>query len=327
MNPCSFLCNTLRICLTVGAAFLTTSSHAQPSTTPITILVGFPPGGNVDAIARRVADSMQTALNRSVIVENKVGAGGQIAAQALTRADANGNTLLLSNEHAISIVPLTKKNPGYDVSKDILPVATIATLPIGLAVNPSIKANTLDDFGTWARGKQGSINVGVPAAASLPDFAVGLIGKELKSSLTSVPYRGGAPLVSDLIGGHILAGVTGLSELLPNHRSGNIRILAVSGSERSALLPSVPTFAEAGIKGLEQPIFIGLFAPPATPPAVLDRYRDVLRSIIGSDNFRKALHELGVQVAYGDAQDLKARVEGTIQTWAPVIRELGFIPN
>jgi tripartite-type tricarboxylate transporter receptor subunit TctC len=311
----------------VCAAILTNSAYAQPSTTPITVLVGFPAGGNVDVIARRLADSMQAALNRPVVVENKVGAGGQIATQTLARADASGTTLLLSNEHAISIVPLTKKNPGYDVSKDILPVATVATLPIGLAVHPSVKANSLDDFGAWARAKQDPINVGVPAAASLPDFAVGIIGKALKRPLTSVPYRGGAPLVNDLIGGHVLAGVTGLSELLENHKSGNIRILAVSGSERSALLPSVPTFTEVGIKGLEQPIFIGLFAPAATPPAILDRYREAVRSITGSDDFRKALFEFGVQATYGDAQDLKSRVDGTLQTWAPIIRESGFTPN
>ncbi len=327
MKHRSLLFNALRVSLIVVATVLTTSSYSQPSTAPITVLVGFPPGGNVDAIARRLADSMQVALNRPVIVENKVGAGGQIATQTLVRAVADGTTLLLSNEHAISIVPLTKKNPGYDVPKDILPLATVATLPIALAVHPSIKVSTLGDLRTWARAKRDSINVGVPAAASLPDFAVGIIGKALNLPLISVPYRGGAPLVTDLIGGHVLAGVTGVSELLPNHKSGNIHILAISGSERSPLLPSVPTFSEAGIKGLEQPIFIGLFAPAATPSAILDRYRDALRSITGTDDYRKALLELGVQAVFGDAQDLKSRVEGTLQTWAPIIRDSGFIPN
>lgn len=309
----------------LGSMSLPGTAFAQTAGAPINILVGFPPGGNVDAVARNLAASMQAALNRSVVVDNRPGAGGQIAMQVLARAPGDGRMLMLSNEHAVSIIPMTVKTPGYDAGKDLSPVATVATLPIALAVHPSVKATNLQELVAWARGRGGVLNVGVPAPASQPDFAVNLIGKKFGLKANSVPYRGGAPLVADLLGGHVLAGLTGISELIPNHKSGTMRIIAISGQQRLAQFPEVPTFTEGGLPGFEERTFMGLFAPAGTPADILARYREAVRVATNSAAFRKALDGLGLEAAYGDDKDLAARVKHTTDTWGPVIRESGFV--
>lgn len=308
----------------LSSTALTGTAFAQ-SSAPISILVGFPPGGNVDAVARNLAAGMQTALDRSVVVENRPGAGGQIAMQALARASNDGRTLLLSNEHAVSIIPMTIKNPGYAVGKDFSPVATVVTLPIALAVHPSIKVNNLQELVAWARRQNGAFNVGIPAPASQPDFTVGLIGKKFGLNVNSVPYRGGAPLVADLLGGHVLSGLTGVSELIPHHKSGAMRIIAISGQQRLAQLPDVPTFTEGGLPGLEERTFMGLFTPAGTSAETLARYREAVRSVANSASFRQALFGLGLEAAYGDDKDLASRVKHTTDTWGPVIKKSGFV--
>lgn len=292
---------------------------------PLNILVGFPPGGNVDSVARSLATGMQAALNRAVVVDNRPGAGGQIAMQALARGATDGRTLMLSNEHAVSIIPLTVKNPGYDAAQDLVPVATVATLPIALAVHPSVPATTLQEFAAWARKKGDTVHIGVPAPASQPDFSIALIGKKFDASLVSVPYRGGAPMVVDLLGGHVAAGLTGVSEFLPHHQTGKLRVIAISGPQRLPMLPGVPTFAESGIKGLEERTFMGLFARAGTSTELLTRYRDAARTVVNSQGYKQALAGLGLQATFGDDADLKGRMQQTSDIWGPIIRDAGFV--
>lgn len=301
---------------------LSTSASAQTR-----ILVGFPAGGNVDVVARHLADGLREELGQNIVVENKAGAGGQIAAATLKQSAPDGNTLFLSNEHAVAIVPLTMKNPGYKTATDFVPVATVATMPIILAVNPGIQVSSLQQFGAWAKQQSASVNVGVPAPASQPDFAVSLVGNAFGAKLTSIAYRGGAPMVSDLVGGQIHAGITGVTELLPHARAGKLRLLAVSGSSRSPLLPDVPTFAEAGVKGLDEPVFMGLFAPAGTPAAVIQRYNDALGKVLKRPAFAEQLRSIGVQAMYGGPDDLKRRVDSQTMTWGRVVKELGFQPQ
>ncbi|WP_252374461.1 tripartite tricarboxylate transporter substrate-binding protein [Hydrogenophaga sp. 2FB] len=309
----------------LGSMVLAGTAMAQTSGAPVRILVGFPPGGNVDSVARNLAAGMQPLLNRSVVVENRPGAGGQIAMQTLALAPNDGRTLMLSNEHAVSIIPMTVKNPGYVVAKDLVPVATVTTLPIALAVHPSIKANNLQELVAWARQQKGAFNVGVPAPASQPDFTVGRIGKTFGLSANSVPYRGGAPLVADLLGGQILVGLTGVSEFIPHHKSGAMRIIAISGQQRLAQFPEIPTFTEGGLPGLEERTFMGLFAPAGTSADVLAQYREVVRAVTNAAPFRQALIGLGLESTYGDDKDLASRVKHTTDTWGPIIKESGFV--
>ena len=307
------------------AAMALTGAHADSNTQPVNLLVGFPPGGNVDSVARNLAAGMQNALKRTVVVDNRPGAGGQIAMQMLARSSADGRTLMLSNEHAISIIPMTTRNPGYDPQKDFVPVATVTTLPLALAVHPSVKARNVQELVAWARSQQKTLDVGIPAPASQPQFGVSLLAKRFGIQASPVPYRGGAPMVADLMGGHVLAGLTGISEFLPLHKSGAVRMIAVSGPERLARFPDVPTFTEGGLPGFEERTFMGVFAPAGTPSENVARYRESIRKVVASTEYQQALDELGLQAQFGDGADLAARVKHTDQTWGPVIRESGFV--
>lgn len=307
------------------AAMALTGAHADSNTQPVNLLVGFPPGGNVDSVARNLAAGMQNALKRTVVVDNRPGAGGQIAMQMLARSSADGRTLMLSNEHAISIIPMTTRNPGYDPQKDFVPVATVTTLPLALAVHPSVKARNVQELVAWARSQQKTLDVGIPAPASQPQFGVSLLAKRFGIQASPVPYRGGAPMVADLMGGHVLAGLTGISEFLPLHKSGAVRMIAVSGPERLARFPDVPTFTEGGLPGFEERTFMGVFAPAGTPSETVARYREAIRKVVASTEYQQALDELGLQAQFGDGADLAARVKHTNQTWGPVIRESGFV--
>lgn len=311
--------------LAVSSMAFSGSLLAQSNAQPLTITVGFPPGGNVDSVARNLAAGLQTALGRTVVVDNKPGAGGQIAMQSLARATPDGRTLMLSNEHAISIVPMTVRNTGYDANKDLIPVVTVAELPLALAVHPSVKANNLQELVAWGKAQSNGLNVGIPAPASQPDFGVSVLAKKFGMKASSVPYRGGAPMVADLVGGHIMAGLSGISEFIPHHKSGGIRIIAVSGPKRLSQMPDVPTFTESGLAGFEERTFMGLFAPAGTPPELLARYREAAKAVIATPAYRQALDGLGLVATFGDDKDLAARVKHTTETWGPVIRDSGFV--
>lgn len=313
------------LAILAGTLLFASGAPAQQSQVPINLLVGFPAGGNVDSVARHLAAGMQEALGRSVVVDNRPGAGGQIAMQLLARSAHDGRTLMLSNEHAISIIPMTVPNVGYDPRKDLLPVATVTTLPLAIAVHPSVKVNSIQELMAWAKVRNAPLNVGIPAPASQPDFAVGLLAKRFDIKATSVPYRGGAPMVTDLMGGHVMVGLTGISEFLPLHKSGKIRIIAVSGPERLARLPGVSTFSEGGLSGFEERTFMGVFAPAGTPADIVARYRSAIRSVVSTPSYQQALDELGLQPFYGDGPDLEGRVSHTTQTWGKVIRDSGFV--
>ena len=220
-------------------AAATLSAIAQDG--PIKMLVGFPAGGSTDVIARYLAARMQQELGKSVLVDNRPGAGGQIAAQALKAAKPDGLALFLSNSHTVSMIPLTILNPGFDTAKDFAPVGLVAINPDVFAINPEVVGSPtagLREFAQWAKANPGKGNVGVPAPASAPDFAVGVVAAALGADLKSVPYRGDGPVAQDLVAGQIAGGIGSVGAMLQNAKAGKIRIVAVNGTTR---LPCCPT--------------------------------------------------------------------------------------
>jgi tripartite-type tricarboxylate transporter receptor subunit TctC len=247
-------------------------SVAQADTT-VKLLVGFPPGGGTDAIARVMADKLKDVLGANVVVDNKAGAGGQIAAQALKAAPADGSVFFFSHDHTISILPLVVKNPGFNPATDFVPVVGIATFANGLALSGGTPAKSFNEYIQWVRTQgNGKGTVGIPAPASIPEFLVKVIGDKFKLDLQSVPYRGGAPLMADMLGNQVPAGLAGVNDFLENHKAGKFRMVAVIGDKRQAVMPEVPTFAELGLAGFEELAYYGFFAPVGTPQAVIDRF-------------------------------------------------------
>ena len=296
------------------------SAHADST---IKLMVGFPPGGGTDAIARLLGDKLKDQLGTSVIVENKAGAGGQIAAQALKAAPADGSVLFLSHDHTISILPQVVKNPGFHTAQDFTAVAGFATFVNVLAVSGGTPAKSLNDYIAWVKAK-GKDTVGVPAPASVPEFLVKVIGEKYKLDLQAAPYRGSAPMMADMLGNQIAAGVASVPDFIENHKAGKLRIVAVLGGKRQAILPEVPTFSELGMSGFEDLPYYGIWAPQGTPKAVVDRYADAVSKVVALPEVKERLTAMGLAVGYMTPAQLDAREKAYTATWARIIKASGF---
>ena len=302
------------------------AAQAQPGKT-VKILVGFPAGGGTDAIARLLAEKLKDELGAVVIVENKPGAGGQLAAQALKAAPADGSTFFISHDHTISVLPLVSKTPGFDPSRDFQPVAGLASFVNALAVSPGTPAKSLADYVAWLRNaQQGKGVVGVPAPASTPEFMVKLLGSQYKLDLVPAPYRGSAPMMGDMLGNQINAGIGSVPDFIDNHKAGRIRMVAVGGSARQATLPEVPTLAELGIAGFEDLPYYGFFAPAGTSKATVEQFSAALARVVAQTEVKARLTALGLTVEFMDAGALAARERAYSKSWAEIIRKSGFTP-
>jgi tripartite-type tricarboxylate transporter receptor subunit TctC len=302
--------------------------QAQTPTKTIKLLVGFPPGGGTDAIARVLADKMKDELGQPVVVDNKPGAGGQIAAQALKAAPADGTTLFVSHDHTVTILPLVTKNPGFDPATDFVPVAGFATFVNAFAVSGGTPAKSLADYVAWVSTQgQGKGSVGIPAPASTPEFLVKLVGQTYRLDLVAAPYRGSAPMMADMLGNQIAAGVASVPDFIENHKAGKLRVLAVLGGQRQAALPEVPTFSELGLSGLEDMPFYGLFAPAGTPKADLDRVADALAKVVAKPEVKERLSAMGLTVGFTTGAQLGEREKAYRSTWTRIIQQSGFKPQ
>ncbi len=318
-----FLLRRLRNTITVAALLAAGAAQAQGTT--VRLLVGFPPGGGTDAIARILAERLKDPLGMTVVVENKAGAGGQIAAQTLKAAPADGMTLFLTHDHTISILPQVVKSPGFDPAKDFVPVAGFATFVNALAVSGGTPAKSVNDYVAWVKAQGGKSTVGVPAPASTPEFLVKVIGQKYGLDLQSAPYRGSAPMMVDMLGNQIAAGTGSVPDFIDNHKAGKIRVIAVLGSARQAILPDVPTFAELGLAGFEDLPYYGIFAPAGTPKAAIDKFSDALAKVLTQADVKERLTAMGLTVGFMNAQQLGAREHAYTQTWAKIIKASGFV--
>jgi tripartite-type tricarboxylate transporter receptor subunit TctC len=305
--------------LSVGTAF----SQGKP----IKVLVGFPAGGGTDAIARTLAEGLKDELNAPVIVENRPGAGGQIAAQALKAAAPDGTTVFISHDHTISILPLVTKNPGFDPARDFVPIAGFATFVNALALSGGTAAKTFKDYVAWVKSQGGKSAIGVPAPASVPEFLVKVIGEKYGADLVAVPYRGSAPMIGDMLGNQIPAGIGSVPEFVENHKAGKLRVVAVLGPKRQAAMPEVPTFTELGLAGFEDVPYYAFFAPAGTPQAEIDRFSAALAKVIARPEVNGKLTAWGLAVGLLPQAQLAARERAYSQAWARIIRSSGFQPQ
>lgn len=310
------------------AASMAAAPGAWADAKPVRILVGFPAGGGTDAIARTLADRLKDELGRLVIVENKPGAGGQLAAQALKASPPDGSTYFLSHDHTISILPLVMKNPGYDSARDFVPVAGFASFVNAFALSSGTPAKSLPEYVNWVRSQGGGKGtIGVPAPASTPEFLVKVLGERYNLDLVPVPYRGSAPLIGDMLGNQIAAGTGSVPDFIEHHKAGRLRVAAVLGPKRQAILPDVPTLAELGIAGFEDLPYYGVFAPAGTPKAVIDEFAQALSKVIAQPDVRTRLTDLGLTVEFMNSAQLAARERAYAKSWAEIIRKSGFQPQ
>ncbi|MFF7399671.1 Bug family tripartite tricarboxylate transporter substrate binding protein [Achromobacter sp. NPDC008082] len=289
----------------------------------LTIVVGYPPGGSSDRIARLVADRLKDRVGVPVVVENKTGAGGRIAAQGLHAAPANQNVLMLANPAVMVVAPLVYAQPGYDAQQDFKPVSLASRYKFALAVPASSPIQDVPALREWLRANPKQFTVGVPATGSLPHFFALMLGREIKQEPEVIGYRGSAPLISELIGGILPQGIDTLDTLLPQHRAGKIRILATSGDTRDADLADVPTFKESGVD-LAADGWNAFFAPAAMPQAKVDRLGADIAAILREPAMQDAVRGVFLEPASLDAAATAGALAAYRKQWEPVVRASGF---
>jgi tripartite-type tricarboxylate transporter receptor subunit TctC len=223
------------------------------------------------------------------------------------------------------IVPLTFKAPGYDPLTDFTPVAGVASYFNALAVSSSLNVKTMPQLGEWLKSHRGQANFGVPAAGSVPQFASLIIGKSLGVDVVPVPYRGGAPLVLDLLSGQVPAGIGSLTEYIEHHRAGKMNVLAVSGSTRSKTAPDIPTFQELGLKGIDKNPWLAFFGPKGMPQPFVERFSKAVQQVLQDPEVLEKFKAMGNEASYATPAQLQEWVASATAHWGPVIRESGYV--
>jgi tripartite-type tricarboxylate transporter receptor subunit TctC len=293
---------------------------------PIKIVVGFPPGGSIDVVARLIADKMSASLGEPVIVENKPGAAGRIAAEAVKAAPADGKTILLTPVAMMSIFPTIYKNLRYDPVKDFEPISQLTTFEYGVAVGNQMPVKTVAELATWTKGNPQKAIYGTPAAGSLPHFFSVMFAKAADVNLTHAGYKGSSPAMNDLIGGHLPMLFDTAVDLTEMHKAGKIRVLATSGAKRSAILPEVPTFKEAGYN-IEAAGWNGLYAPAGTPAGMVKKLNQAAVAAVNHPEVKDKLAARGFATTGTTPAELARIQKADVELWAPAVKASGFTPE
>jgi tripartite-type tricarboxylate transporter receptor subunit TctC len=292
------------------------------SARPLAIVNPFPPGGSTDLMARVVADRVAAILGRPVVVENVSGGGGRIAARQVEAAPPDGTRLLLANTSVMALTPLAFSDAGYDPLR-FVPVAGAAEFAAGLASGTATGVTTLAALSAWLRANPRQANMGVPAIGSLPHLTGIAYGNAIGVALEVVPYRGGAPIAQDLLGGRLAVGIAAAADFAALHQAGQVRLLAVTGARRAPGLPDVPTFTEAGLPGFEVNAWNGFFAPPGTPATLLAPVSAALQAALAEPAIRARLEAVALIPVTADGQTLRGWLERDRAYFAPLIAAAG----
>ncbi|QQS13785.1 MAG: Bug family tripartite tricarboxylate transporter substrate binding protein [Rhodospirillales bacterium] len=293
----------------------------------VKIVTGFPPGGTSDTLCRRVAEGIKgTAYAKAAIVENKPGAGGQIAVQSMKGAATDGSVLLQTPASMLMIYPHIYKSLAYNAFTDVTAVSLGCTFDFGFCVGPAVpdSVKTIADFLTWCKANPGKANYGSPAAGSVPHFIGVLLGQAGGVDLKHAPYRGSAPAVQDLVAGQLQAVSAPVGEFTQQANAGKIRFLGVSGAARSRFAPNVPTFAEQGYKDLVFSEWFGFFAPGGTPEPVVRRANEALRAALALREVIDGLAVMGLEVKSSTPQELATLLKDSYDRWGPIVKRIGF---
>jgi len=292
------------------------------------ILVGFPAGGTTDGISRRVADKIRGVHARTVLVDNKPGAGGRLAVEELKRSPNDGSVMLLTPASMITLYPHIYTKLPYGLA-DVTPVCTAVTVQFALGVGPAVpeSVKTVKDFLTWARENPSRANYGSPGAGSPPHLVAALLSKESGVELRHVPYRGSAPGIQDLLGGQVTAFSSPVGDYIAHARAGRLRILATSGATRSRFTPEVPTYTEQGFKALELTEWFGFFLPAQASPDRVQRLAAAIKAGVESPDVVEGIAALGLEPSVSTPAAIAEAVRREHEAWGPIVKRVGFTPE
>jgi tripartite-type tricarboxylate transporter receptor subunit TctC len=292
----------------------------------VKIVVGFAPGGSVDALARQVAETLQTSLGRPVIVENRTGAAGRLAIEQVKASNSDGDTLLLVPHGPVTLFPHVFKSLKFDMERDFVPVTRIATGDYALSIGPAVPAKDLAGFIAWAKTAGDNANYGSPGAGTLPHLLGVSVARAIGTPMPHVPYRGSAPAMTDLAGGQIAAVLSPVTEALPLHSAGKVRVIATAGATRSPFLQGVPTLKESGID-IDVPLWFALYAPAGTPAPTLTKLRAVVVQSLSTPEAAQKMKVLGLVPAPSQPQEQLVLQRKETQMWEKVVKQSGFTPE
>ena len=306
----------LGVALCAGSALSQTSYPARP----VTLVVPVPPGGILDTVARMVIPSMTQTLGQPIVVDNKAGAGGNIAASFVAKSAPDGYNLLVGYSMFHVGNPSMYANLSWDPLRDFTPIGMLVVSPHVLAVHPSVPAKNLRELVNLARTNPGKLNYATSGNGSVPHVGVELFKQQNGLFITHIPYRGAGPAMLDVVAGNVQMTVATPPSLAGFVQSGKLRALAVASNKRLALMPDVPTAAEAGFPGFELEAWVALFAPMGTPPATVQKLTDAVKVAMESAAVRKSAETAGVEIRYMPPAQLDAVVRKDIQYWSNVIK-------
>jgi tripartite-type tricarboxylate transporter receptor subunit TctC len=313
-----------RFCLAAMAfALLCSAAAAQPSRATVRMISGYPPGGNVDILARLFAERLAESSGRPVVVVNRPGAGGQIGLEAVKAAAPDGTTLIVTPDASLVLRPLTMKLPPYDPVNDFAAVAHVGSQDYAFAVGPAIPAKDPREFANWARANPAAANFGAGQGGATHFIGL-LIGQAIGVPLQAIPYNGSGPAVLALMAGQISSTVQPLGTVMSQAQSGKIRLVATTGTERSPAAPGVPTLAELGYPSLAVTSWFGIFAPARTPPELVSQLNATFVKAMRTESLREKLQGLGLDIKDMTPSQLAELVKTDVQRWTPVIRASGF---
>ena len=313
---------------TAAAALLSaigTRAWAQTVDT-LKIVTGFPPGGTSDTICRRVAERLAPGYARVAVVENKTGAGGQIAVQTVKAAPPDGSTVLQTPMSMLGVYPHIYKKLPYDPVADVLPVTLGCTFDFGFAVGPQVPASVrnVPEFLAWCKANPALANFGSPAAGSVPHFIGVLMGKQANVDLKHVPFRGTQPAILDMIGGQIAAVSGPIGEFTQHVAAGKCRLLAATGAKRSPFAPNTPTLVEQGLKDFAFEEWFGFYVPAKTPADVINRLNTAMRAALAAPETVNGLATMGLEARSSTPGELAARLKADTDRWGPLVKTIGF---
>jgi tripartite-type tricarboxylate transporter receptor subunit TctC len=314
------------ILLAALPALVAVQSEAQQGypSRPVTIIVPFPAGGATDVVARNIAQSLSGRIGQQVVIDNRPGANGAIGSAFVAKARPDGYTLVMGgvNTHAMND-SLIKPRP-YDSAKAFAPITLTAGIPIAFVVHPSLPVTNLAELIALARARPGQLSYGSSGAGGPQHLAMELFKSAAGIDIVHVPYKGGAPQLNDLVGGHILIGSIGLPPALPHIATGKLRALAVTSPKRSAFLPNLPTVAEAGFTSFEVSYWMGLLAPADTPRDIVNRLHAETVAVLDTLGSREALAKQGAEVMTSGPDEFRTLIESEIRKWADVVQRSGI---
>jgi len=318
-------CAAVAFAFALGAAGASGDAKAQafPNRT-ITLVIPFAPGGSTSIVGRVIADRMSQLLGESIVVDNRPGAGGTVGTKLVAKSEPDGYTLLLGYTGTLAIGPSLYKNVGYDPRKDFAPIGMIGHAPNSLVVHPSFPAKTVAELIAYAKAHPGQVNFGSAGVGTVSHICGEYFAQAAGITLVHIPYKGTAPALTDVLGGHIPMAFAPIPAAHANVSGGLLRALAVTSASRSTLLPDVPTISEAGLPGFDVSLYYGLVAPAGTPRAVIDKLNKELKAALASEEVKKQLSQDGTEITPGTPEDYAAFIDKDEKKWSQLIKASGL---